>query len=274
MAGGEPGAPISRRAPEVLVPFIGGILIGALFLGLIVSFGPGAAASIFGLVFIAISVAFLAAAALIWRRNRIGYVLAIIMSLLFIAAFGFQASAALTAFADLPSFLEVIVILPVLLLVFVYSILGLRLVWRKGSAHKTVRMIPTSSVLALVTLGFVIGGALIGAFANGAVLAIGRNANTQADITIVVGASNTGTAQPFTPANFTMKAGGTVTWVNKDTVTHTVTSTSVPSGASSFDSGNLLFGHTFNATLTVPGTYQYYCTIHPLMKGTIVVTSG
>lgn len=272
MAGSEAGTPPSRLTPEVFVPFIGAILIAALFLGLIISYGPGAAASVFGLVLIAISVAFLAAAALIWKQNRIGYILAIIMSLLFIAAFGFQASASLTAFADLPSFLEVIVILPALLLVFLYSVLGVRMVWKKGSVPRTGRMIPLTSVLALLTLGFVIGGASIGVLANGAVLAIGRSSNTTADITIVVGASNSGTAQPYAPANFTLKAGSMVTWVNKDTVTHTVTSSSVPSGASTFDSGNLAYQNTFSVTLTVPGTYHYYCTIHPTMLGTITVT--
>ncbi len=41
-----------------------------------------------------------------------------------------------------------------------------------------------------------------------------------------------------------------------------------------FDLGNLPTGAVFKFTFTQPGTYQYYCTLHPLMKGTIVVVSG
>ena len=56
-----------------------------------------------------------------------------------------------------------------------------------------------------------------------------------------------------------MKAGTKVTWVNKDTVTHTVTS----QGISLFDSGNLATGATFSYTFARAGTYPSYCTIHP-----------
>ncbi len=66
-----------------------------------------------------------------------------------------------------------------------------------------------------------------------------------------------------------MKAGTTVTWVNKDTVTHTVTT----NGTSLFDH-TLSIGDTYSFKFTQVGTYQYYCTIHPFMKGTIIVTSG
>jgi plastocyanin len=38
------------------------------------------------------------------------------------------------------------------------------------------------------------------------------------------------------------------------------------------NSGNLSHGQSYSVTLTKPGTYQYICTIHPNMKGTITVT--
>ncbi len=81
----------------------------------------------------------------------------------------------------------------------------------------------------------------------------------------------------FSPQTVTVVVGvnNTIKWVNQDSVTHTVTSVSVPSGASSFDSGNLNAGATFTVTLTTPGTYQYHCSIHPTwMTGTIIVKSG
>src|SRR5438093_296825 len=95
------------------------------------------------------------------------------------------------------------------------------------------------------------------------------SSGTGADVTIVEGASSHYPGGPFfSPANLTVKVGKTVTWVNKDTVTHTVTS----DGSSLFDSGFMPTGATFQFTFTAAGTYPYYCTVHPYMKGTIVVT--
>src|SRR6266849_5747410 len=76
----------------------------------------------------------------------------------------------------------------------------------------------------------------------------------------------------YAPVNVTVAKGGNVTWTNNDPVPHTVTSTSVPSGASSFDSGNMNQNATYTVTFTVDGTYQYKCTYHPWMQGTITVT--
>ncbi len=76
----------------------------------------------------------------------------------------------------------------------------------------------------------------------------------------------------FSPANVTVAKGGKVTWTNNDTSVHTVTSTSIPSGASSFDSGDLTHGQTFSETFTVDGTYHYYCKYHAWMTGIVIVT--
>jgi plastocyanin len=76
----------------------------------------------------------------------------------------------------------------------------------------------------------------------------------------------------YAPASVTVAKGGKVTWTNNDPVPHTVTSTSVPSGASTFDSGNMNQNATYTATFTVDGAYQYKCTYHPWMHGTVTVT--
>lgn len=83
-------------------------------------------------------------------------------------------------------------------------------------------------------------------------------------------------APGFVPDNITVVIGvnNTVTWTKNDTVAHTVTSTSVPSGAAAFNSGNMAVGTTFTYTFTVPGTYQYTCSYHPWMTGTITVVQG
>src|SRR6059036_380091 len=69
---------------------------------------------------------------------------------------------------------------------------------------------------------------------------------------------------PNSPGNFTVKAGQTVTWVNKDTTVHTVTSSS-----GLFDSGNLNPGQTWSHDFTQSGVYKYYCTLHAWMKGNV-----
>src|SRR5256886_5800511 len=72
----------------------------------------------------------------------------------------------------------------------------------------------------------------------------------------------------FQPASVTVAKGGTVTWTNNDPVPHTVTSVSVPSGASAFDSGQMNYTATFKVTFAVDGTYNYVCSYHPCMHGT------
>lgn len=78
----------------------------------------------------------------------------------------------------------------------------------------------------------------------------------------------------FSPGTRTVTAGTTVTFTNKDGFAHTVTSSSVPAGAATFNSGMPANG-TFQVTFSVAGTYQVYCMIHGTpttgMRGTIVV---
>jgi plastocyanin len=70
----------------------------------------------------------------------------------------------------------------------------------------------------------------------------------------------------FAPAALTVHAGTTVTWVNRDDDTHTVTSK-----ANAFGSGGLDPAEVYRFTFTKPGTYTYYCAIHPTMTATVVV---
>ena len=70
----------------------------------------------------------------------------------------------------------------------------------------------------------------------------------------------------FSPATLTVSVGTTVTWTNNDNMTHTVTS-----DATGFDSGDITMGSKYSRVFSVAGTYTYHCTIHPTMKGTIVV---
>lgn len=69
----------------------------------------------------------------------------------------------------------------------------------------------------------------------------------------------------FVPASITIPRGTTVTWTQEDSVPHTVTGTG-------FDSGSLSQGETFSYTFNERGTFNYACSIHSGMSGTITVT--
>lgn len=71
----------------------------------------------------------------------------------------------------------------------------------------------------------------------------------------------------FTPPTLTVKVGQTVTWVNHDEEPHTVAA-----GDGSFHSPGMDANGTFTFTFTKPGTYDYVCSIHPFMHGTVTVT--
>lgn len=70
----------------------------------------------------------------------------------------------------------------------------------------------------------------------------------------------------FNPASISVTRGSTVTWMNSDSVTHTVTSDS-----GSFDLGFVVPGMSVSMTFSTPGTYNYHCNIHPFMHGTVTV---
>jgi plastocyanin len=73
----------------------------------------------------------------------------------------------------------------------------------------------------------------------------------------------------FSPGRITAKAGTTITWINEDDIPHTVAS--VTKG---FKSKALDTDDKFAFTFTTPGTYEYFCSLHPHMTGTIVIEAG
>ncbi|MBI5399449.1 cupredoxin family copper-binding protein [Candidatus Saganbacteria bacterium] len=72
----------------------------------------------------------------------------------------------------------------------------------------------------------------------------------------------------FSSSALSISVETTVTWTNRDSVTHTVT---VNSGPTSFDSGSITPGSSFSHQFTWAGTYEYHCLPHPYMTGTITV---
>jgi plastocyanin len=72
----------------------------------------------------------------------------------------------------------------------------------------------------------------------------------------------------FAPASLTIPAGSTVTWTNKDEEPHTV----VSSDGTTFHSPGMDTGATYSFTFANAGTFEYVCSIHPMMHGTVAVT--
>jgi amicyanin len=72
----------------------------------------------------------------------------------------------------------------------------------------------------------------------------------------------------FDPRELTVAVGAKVTWINRDDVPHTATSTARPKA---FDSKTLDTDQHFSHVFTTAGTYEYFCAVHPHMKGKIVV---
>jgi plastocyanin len=70
----------------------------------------------------------------------------------------------------------------------------------------------------------------------------------------------------FGPSDVTVAAGTTVTWVNRDDIPHTVVSTDKV-----FKSKVLDTDEKFSFTFSKPGTYPYFCSIHPKMTGKVIV---
>jgi plastocyanin len=70
----------------------------------------------------------------------------------------------------------------------------------------------------------------------------------------------------FMPQNITVAPGTTVTWVNQDDIPHTVASTTELFKSKALDTDD-----KFSFTFDKPGTYEYYCSIHPKMTANVIV---
>jgi plastocyanin len=73
----------------------------------------------------------------------------------------------------------------------------------------------------------------------------------------------------FGPQELHVQAGTTVTWVNRDDIPHTVTSTTLAFRSKALDTND-----KFSFTFSTPGSYKYFCSLHPHMTGTIVVEAA
>jgi plastocyanin len=94
-------------------------------------------------------------------------------------------------------------------------------------------------------------------------------------VSIPSGVSSPGcekTKECYTPNSLEIRVHDTVSWSNNDTAAHTVSSGNPKDGKNDiFDSGLFMTGNTFAHTFDDPGTFPYFCMVHPWMTGEIIV---
>ena len=108
------------------------------------------------------------------------------------------------------------------------------------------------------------------------------SAQSNATVSIPLGSGSPNAGPSFTPENVTVVIGvnNTVTWTNNDNAgagtSHTVTPKSQPAAGAwpAAGSGNIAPGQSYSFTFTVPGTYDYICSYHSWMAGSVVVKAA
>ena len=73
----------------------------------------------------------------------------------------------------------------------------------------------------------------------------------------------------YHPAALTVAVGDTIVWINRDIVPHTATA----SGATRWDTGQLVQGQAGRYVARSRGTTRYVCTLHPTMLGKLIITN-
>jgi len=132
----------------------------------------------------------------------------------------------------------------------------------------------------MVVLGVVLAAVLVGGVVLTTIRGKGITGLTsilptikQQQVAIVKDASNKDTSA-FSPNPVQIQPGTTVVWSNNDNTPHTITSgmgLNDTNKGKAFDSGPIAIGKTYSHKFGVAGTYDYFCTLHPTMVGTVSV---
>ena len=133
---------------------------------------------------------------------------------------------------------------------------------------KIRRGIPVSMIIVVIALVAVFVS-IPATIAQGTT-SVGTISTGVANVSIVSGAQNPNNGVFYSPANIVVVIGvnNTVVWTNHDTTNHTVVA------LDNSYSDTLAPGQTFTHTYTTPGVYDYHCTIHTFMKGSVTVLAG
>ena len=132
-----------------------------------------------------------------------------------------------------------------------------------GSMPAPSRLVLCSACIALLILACIAAGCSSSQTGPAPATTTAPPASTGGGISITINNF------AFEPSSLTVKTGTVVTWMNQDGATHTIVSDS--GSPMAFSSDPLSNGASYPFTFTEPGTYLYHCSIHPSMKGTIIV---
>jgi plastocyanin len=202
-----------------------------------------------------------------WVKPKVGYIMGLISGVAGIAVLSpFTFVKGVSSPADFGLFFYAITVFPMMLAAALYSLMAF-LDLRNPNRPISSNRLYLRRLIIILILGFIVGGMTVGSLAAGTENQLLSSAGNTADVTIPRGAAVQGSTA-YNPDNFTVKAGKTVTWVNKDTTQHTVTA----STSGLFDSGYLNPGQPWSHAFTLNGVYKYYCTLHSWMKGNVTVT--
>ncbi|TLZ43956.1 MAG: hypothetical protein E6K19_05995 [Methanobacteriota archaeon] len=265
MAGVGEGATSRRQRPFAVWVIAGGLVYIAL--ALLVYTLPLLAA--IGLGFLVLLTVFivllLVAAGFTLREKRWAFVMGSVTGIVLASLFSLNIVTSASNPAD-SGFWFTMSALPVLFLIVLFSILGFRNA-KAGLMQKRYLATPASSggLVVVAVVGFVVGSLVVGMIGAGIIL---RNSTAvTADVEIVSNAA--AVSVPYSPQSFHVVVGGTVSWVNRDTVAHSVTS--ALNSTYRFDSGLFTTGALRSHSFPEAGTFYYYCTLHTQMLGVIVV---
>ncbi len=120
-----------------------------------------------------------------------------------------------------------------------------------------MRFVPCMAVVRILTVVALVPFVLVGRGAQSA------PSQQSAAVVMIQGFA-------FEPPTLTVAVGTVVTWTNHDSLPHTATSQT----AGKFDTGPIEKDQAKFVTLNEAGTFDYFCAIHPGMKGTITVTAS
>ena len=104
--------------------------------------------------------------------------------------------------------------------------------------------------------------------------ALAQGATTGTTVSMAKGSQSADNPEFYVPTDTAVKAGETVTWKNDDTAVHTSTSGKDATPDGKFDTSLVSPGQSSKpiAMPNEPGEYTYFCTLHPWMIGTIMVS--
>lgn len=127
-----------------------------------------------------------------------------------------------------------------------------------GGSERMKNKVVIWVIVALVAAALLVGGVFI----------YNNMQNNSSSNSNQVVSTNTVNMQgsAFNPSSIKIKKGDTVTWTNNDSIVH-----SIVADDNSFGLGSMVSGKTSQHTFSDSGTFAYHCSIHPYMKGTVIV---